>query len=44
MNNLKIIRKIEITLQIETDRFVIKEIEPVSSKNMLLKDFEVKNV
>ncbi len=38
--------KIEITLQVEKERFVIKEIKPVSPKNMLLinlKDAEGEN-
>lgn len=29
-------KKIEITLQIEKEKFVIEKVEPVSPKNMLL--------
>ena len=29
-------KKIEITLQIEPEEFVIEEVKPVSKKNMLL--------
>ncbi len=32
----KKMKKIEITLQVEMERFVIKEVEPISPKNMLL--------
>jgi len=35
-------KKIEITLQIEPEEFVIENIEPISPKNMLLK--KLKNV
>ena len=42
MNNLKITRKIEITIQVETEGFVIEDIEPVSKKNMLLMNLKNK--
>ena len=29
-------KKVEITIQVEREEYVIKEIEPVSKKNMLL--------
>lgn len=33
-------KRIEITLHIESDEFVIQNIEPVSKKNMLLMDLK----
>ncbi len=36
MNNLRVTRKIEITLQTEKGEFVVEKVEPVSPKNMLL--------
>ena len=38
-------KKIKITLQIEPEEFVIEDIEPVSKRNMLLKNLKnlVKN-
>ena len=36
-------KKIEITLQIEKEEFIIENIEPLSQKNILLKDKGIKN-
>ena len=33
-------KKVEITIQVEREEYVIKEIEPVSKKNMLLKNLK----
>lgn len=33
-------KRIEITLQVETEEFVIESIEPISKKNMLLMNLE----
>ena len=33
-------KKIEITLHIEPEEFVIEDIEPISPKNMLLKNLK----
>ena len=33
-------KRIEITLQIEPEEFVIEDIEPVSKKNLLLKNLK----
>ena len=35
-------KKIEITLQIEPEEFIIKEIEPASPRNMLLMNLKIR--